>query len=87
MKELIYSNFELTRATGVPTIFTVDGVHVEMRKSGAAPAPAKAKTKAKPKKRHGPAAKASAAKPKRPRKPAAQASKAAAVGRTETAPQ
>lgn len=26
MKELIYSNFQLTRATGVPTAVVIDGV-------------------------------------------------------------
>ena len=80
MKELIYSNFQLTRSTGAPTTFTVDGVSIEMRKRGAAPAPAKAK---KPRR---PAKKASRPKEKPPEQPA-KTSKPAAVRRTEAASQ
>ncbi|MEO8901153.1 MAG: hypothetical protein ABI488_05720 [Polyangiaceae bacterium] len=85
MKELIYSNFQLTRATGVPTMFTVDGVRVEMRKGGAAPAPAKAK-KAKAKKARRPAKKASGAQEKPTEQPA-KTSKPATARRAEAAPQ
>ena len=81
MKELIYSNFQLTRASGVPTMVVIDGVAVEMRKRGAAPAPSKAKNA---KKRRRSAKKESDTKP--PKMPKT-ASKAAAVRRTEGASQ
>ncbi len=85
MKELIYSNFQLTRATGVPTVVVVDGVSVEMRKRGAAPALAKAK-KAKGTKPRRPAKKANRAKDKPTEQPA-KTSKAAPARRTEAVPQ
>jgi hypothetical protein len=75
VKDLIYSNFQLTRATGVPTMVVVDGVSIEMHRRGGAPAPAKAK----PKKPRRSAKKESDTKP--PKAP-----KAAAVRRTETVP-
>jgi hypothetical protein len=80
VKELIYSNFQLTRSTGVPTMVVVDGVSIEMRKQGAVPARAKAKKPRRPGK------KASGEKPKKPRAREAT-SKAAPVRRTEAAPQ
>lgn len=83
MKELIYANFQLTRATGVPTTFTVDGVSIEMRKRGGAPPTAK-KAKAKGPLRS--AAKAGRAKRTPPRAPEAEG-KAAAVRRAEPVPQ
>ena len=82
MKELIYSNFQLTRSTGVPTMVVIDGVSIEMRKRGGAAAPARAKAK-KPRR---PEKKASGKKPKKPRAPEA-ASKPATVRRTEATPQ
>ena len=78
MKELIYSNFQLTRATGVPTIVVIDGVLVEMRKRAGAPAPAKAA----PKKPRRAGKKASGTKPEQP----AKASKPAMARRTEALP-
>jgi hypothetical protein len=82
MKELIYSNFQLTRATGVPTMVVIDGVSIEMRKGGNTPAPKKAKAK-KPRR---PAKKANRAKEK-PTEQSAKASKAAATRRAEAVPQ
>ena len=84
MKELIYSNFELTRSTGVPTLVVIDGVSVEMRKRGAASAPAKPRATARKPRR--PAKKANRTKESAPEQPA-KASKPAAVRRTEAAPQ
>ena len=84
MKELIYSNFQLTRASGVPTMVVIDGVSVEMRKRGAASAPATPKT-SKDKKPRRPA-KASRPKEKPPDQPA-KASKTAATRRAKTVPQ
>jgi hypothetical protein len=88
VKDLLSTNFQLTRTTGMPTIFTVDGVSIEMRKRGGIPKPtkakkAKAKTK-KPKAARRPATKASGAKPARAPE---GANKAAAIRRTEAAPQ
>ena len=80
MKELTYSNFQLTRSTSAPTTFTIDGVSIEMRKRGGTPAPAKAK---KPRRQ---AKKASPAKEPAPEQPAKK-SKPAAVRRTEATPQ
>lgn len=78
VKDLIYSNFQVTRATGVPTMVVIDGVSIEMLKRGGAPAPAKAK----PKKPRRSAKKASGTKPEQPVK----ASKPAAARRTEAVP-
>jgi hypothetical protein len=86
MKDLLWTNFQLTRSTGVPTMVVIDGVSVEIRKQGAAPAPVRPKKKVKAKKPRRPAKKASGAKPKPKRAPEA-ASKGAAVRRTETVPQ
>jgi hypothetical protein len=83
MKEFIYSNFQLTRSTGVPTMIVIDGVSVEMRRHGA-PGTAQAKT-AKAKRPRRPAAKESRAK-ERPAEQPAKTSKAA-VRRTEAPPQ
>ena len=84
MKDLILSNFQLTRATGVPTMVVIDGVAVEMRKRGAAPAAAKPKKNRKKPRR--PAKKASRAKERPPEQPA-KASRPAAVRRAEAVPQ
>lgn len=84
VKDLLWTNFQLTRTTGVPTMFTVDGVSIEMRKRGSASAPAKPKA-AKSKKSRRPA-KASRGKEK-PQEQPAKASKPAAARRAETAPQ
>jgi len=85
MKELIYPNFQLTRATGVPTMVVVDGVSIEMRKRGGAPTPAPAKAKAKKAKKPRRPAKANRTMEPAPEQPA-KTSKAA-VRRTEAAPQ
>ncbi|MEI9937276.1 MAG: hypothetical protein WDO69_08615 [Pseudomonadota bacterium] len=79
MKELIYSNFQLTRSTGIPTMVVIDGVTVEMRTRGAAtPKP----VKKQPKTPRRPAKKASL-----PKEQPAEASKSAAGRRAEAAPQ
>ena len=82
MKELIYSNFQLTRSTGIPTLVVIDGVSVEMRKRGAATLGPTRKAK-KPRR---PAKKATPAKEPAPEQPAKK-SKAAPGRRTEAAPQ
>jgi hypothetical protein len=85
VKDLIYSNFQLTRATGVPTMVVVEGVSIEMHKRVGAPAPAKGK-KAKAKKLRLPA-KASNAKHEKPTEHPAKTSKPAGARRTEGTPQ
>jgi hypothetical protein len=88
VKDLLWTNFQLTRTTGMPTTFTVDGVSIEMRKRGGIPTPTKAKKekaktkKGKPARR--PTAKARGAKPTRA---PATANRAAAARQTEPVPQ
>jgi hypothetical protein len=83
VKDLLWTNFQLTRGTGVPTIVVIDGVHIEMRKRSAASAPAKPKKAKKPRR---PAKKASGTTPK-PRRAPEAASKPATLRRTEDTPQ
>lgn len=83
MKDFIYSNFQVTRTTGLPTMVVIDGVAVEMRKRGAATLKS---AKAKPKKPRRLAKKASRPKEKPPEQPA-KAGKPAAPRRAEAVPQ
>ena len=89
MKDLLWTNFQLTRTTGMPTTFTVDGVAIEMHKRGGIRTPTKekrekVKTKKKAKPARSPTTKASGAKATRA---PATANRAAAVRQTEPAPQ